>query len=372
MALYESKLTKNEIERYSRQVILQKIGVEGQIKLREVKILVVGLGGLGSPVCQYLASSGVGEIGLLDYDTVELHNLNRQIIHTEKFIGKSKVKSAYSFIKSINSTIKINSHDEMLTENNVTEIFCHYDIILDCTDDIFTRYLINDYCVILKKRLVSASVLKFEGQVFVFGRNKPCYRCLFPEIKNITVNCDEAGVVGAVCGIIGSIQANEAIKITLNIEKTRLITYNALNNDFDTFKIKSKKKCLVCQKGNINELQIIKKKAPPMFQKMDDQHKIQWKNYLENKDEYVLIDIRDENSFKASHITGSYNVPAEKILKNTNVVEQYNKKLVILCRRGISAASVAKSLLDKGIDCLVLEGGLTEFKKSIDKTFDFL
>lgn len=364
---YESILTNDEIRRYSRQIILKEIKPEGQVKIRNAKVLVIGLGGLGSPVATYLAGSGIGTLGILDYDTIEMHNLQRQTMHTEKYVEKKKTESAVNFIKAFNSSININVHDDFLDEENIQKIIHNYDIILDCTDDIKTRYVINDMVRICKKKFIAASVLTWEGQVFVFSEDGPCYRCLFPEMQKRVVNCDEAGVVSPACGVIGSIQAIETIKMILGLSKPGLITYNTLISDLSFFNLEKKSKCEVCSNKKLVDKKMTDNK-PPKMEKIDSKYKITWEEYLKNKNKHTLIDIRDTISYEICHVKGSINIPSEMIEADKNVVTKY-KNLIIVCKKGISAKRIGNILINAGIECLVMEGGLRKFKSDIDQTF---
>lgn len=369
MPLYESKLTNNEILKYKTQIILPQIGVDGQIKLRNSKVLIVGLGGLGSPVCQYLANSGIGTIGILDFDEVEINNLHRQIIYSEKDTGKSKAECAKEFLQRNNKDVTINLHNTLIKQENANKIITDYDIILDCTDDIHTRYLLNDFCVIYKKKFIAASVLKWEGQIFVFRSKQPCYRCLFPEIKTTVQNCDEAGVVGPVCGILGTLQATEAIKMILGLEEPRIITYNALKNEFETYKIENRKKCDVCERNKLVVKESTRKKAPPMVEKLDQMYLLSWDEYLKTPQNFVVIDVRNANVFELCHIKDTVNIPEKDLEANIAKIKSYKQKIVILCKRGITATKAARFLLKHDLSPLVLQGGLEKYKADIDDSF---
>lgn len=241
-------------ERYSRQIVISEIGEEGQEKLGNSSVLVIGCGGLGSPAAIYLASSGIGRIGLVDDDIVSISNLQRQILHYEKDIGKSKVESASKSIKDINSKIIIDKYDERLTEINVHEIFSHYDFIIDATDNFKSKFLINDTCVNLGKPFVHAGVMGFNGQVMTYIPNAgPCYRCIFGNIPedDLVKRPDMLGILGTVTGIIGSIEATEAIKYLLGIGDLligRLLTFDALKMSFREIKLPDKSEnCTACR-----------------------------------------------------------------------------------------------------------------------------
>ena len=246
------ELTTDDLSRYARHLILPEVGMEGQQKLKAARVLCVGTGGLGSPLAFYLTAAGVGTLGLVDFDVVDASNLQRQIIHSTKDIGRKKLDSAAEKLTALNPSVKIVKHETMLTSANAMEILKDYDIVADGTDNFPTRYLVNDAS--LKKRIpvVHGSIFRFEGQVTVFNPYEgPCYRCMIPEPPpaELAPSCSEAGVLGVLCGIIGSLQASEAIKIILGIGETlqgRLLAYDALEQSFRTFKVHRDPACPTC------------------------------------------------------------------------------------------------------------------------------
>ena len=246
------KLSDEQIERYSRQIILSEIGGKGQEKLLKSKVLVIGCGGLGSPCAYYLAAAGVGKIGLVDSDKVELNNLQRQIIHSTKNVGVSKVESAKEKLLQLNTDIEIVTHSLRLTSKNILNIIKDYDVIVDGSDNFPTRYLVNDACVLLEKPLIHAGILKFDGQATTIIPHKgPCYRCLFPSPPppGTVPSCQEAGILGVVAGVLGLIQATETLKYILQCGELlvgKLLIFNALSMSFRTLTIKRDKKCPVC------------------------------------------------------------------------------------------------------------------------------
>ncbi|EJW04559.1 hypothetical protein EDEG_01242 [Edhazardia aedis USNM 41457] len=372
--LYESRLTNSEIERYSRQIILSQIGVDGQIHLRNAKVLIVGLGGLGSPVLMYLASCGIQTIGIVDYDKLELHNLQRQVIHNEEGLHTSKVESAANFARKLNSTINIVEHDMFFSSDTVDDLVSKYDVIVDCSDNIDARYQLSDFCKKYGKKMVLASVLKFEGQVFILPVDGPCYRCLFPERKLSVQNCDEAGVLGPVCGIIGSIQATEVIKMIISNDATpKLLTYDAFKSEMKTFDLSKKKnqKCPVCVRKEIPMKVFLEGTKPPKMVKCDPERKISWKQYLEKPDDFVLVDVRPKSLFNICKIKDSINISSEDFMKDykIEVPGSDKKKILLLCKKGVTAAKVGNFLLENERTAYVLEGGLKSFKSDIDHTF---
>jgi adenylyltransferase/sulfurtransferase len=245
-------LSKEQIERYSRHIILPDVGGGGQKKLLSSRILLVGMGGLGSPAALYLAAAGVGTMGLVDFDTVELSNLQRQVIHTTDDLGKSKVQSAKETIQAINPDVQVREHEERLSIDNVMEIISDYDLIVDGTDNFPTRFLLNDACVMGKKPIVYGAIFRFEGQVSVFASDQgPCYRCLIPEMPppGSVPRCQEAGVLGILPGIIGALQATEAIKLILGVGRPlmgRLLLFDALDMEMREMKLRKNPKCPAC------------------------------------------------------------------------------------------------------------------------------
>jgi molybdopterin/thiamine biosynthesis adenylyltransferase len=256
-----ASLSKEQIERYSRHIILPDVGGEGQKKLLSSHVLLLGMGGLGSPAALYLAAAGVGTLGLVDFDTVELSNLQRQVIHTTDDLGKTKVQSAKETIHAINPDVKVQEHEERLSVDNVMEIISDYDLVVDGTDNFPTRFLLNDACVMKRKPIVYGAIFRFEGQVSVFAPDQgPCYRCLIPELPppGSVPRCQEAGVLGILPGIIGTLQATEAIKLILGLGKPligRLLLFDALDMEMHEMKLRKNPKCPACgEDSNLVEL----------------------------------------------------------------------------------------------------------------------
>lgn len=245
-------LNNEQIERYSRQILLPNVGGKGQEKLLHAKVLIIGAGGLGSPCAVYLASAGIGTLGIVDSDAVELNNLQRQILHSTKDVGKPKVESAQKRLNEINPDVKIILHKLRLTSENILEIVKEYDIIVDGSDNFPTRYLVNDACVILKKPLAHGGIFRFDGQaITIIPGKSACYRCLFPEPPppGLVPSCQEAGILGAVAGVIGTIQANEVLKYILELGELltgKLLIFNALDSSFRQVRVPQDPKCPVC------------------------------------------------------------------------------------------------------------------------------
>ncbi len=247
---------EEQLNRYARHILLPEVGGEGQAKLLQAKVLVVGAGGLGAPVLMYLAAAGVGTIGIVDDDVVDLSNLQRQVIHTTQSIDQPKVVSAQERLKAINPDIQVNLHQERLTSANIMDIIANYDLVADGTDNFNTRFLINDACHLAHKTLVSAAILRFDGQLSTYkshevGEDKPCYRCIFrePPPEGQVPTCAQAGVLGAICGTMGSLQATEVLKEIMNVGKSMsgtLMIYDALHTEFRNVKVKRDKGCPLC------------------------------------------------------------------------------------------------------------------------------
>ncbi len=256
----ETKLTNEEIARYSRHLILPEVGMEGQQKLKAAKVLCVGTGGLGAPLAMYLAAAGVGSIGLVDFDIVEESNLQRQIIHSQATVGMLKVDSAERMLNGLNKNVHIVKHNTMLTSANALDIFKDYDVIADGTDNFQTRYLVNDACVLTGKPNAYGSIFRFEGQASVFATEAgPCYRCLYPEPPppGLVPSCAEGGVLGILPGLVGVIQATEVIKLVLGIGETlagRLLIIDALAMSFRTLKLRKNPACPMCGTHEIKQL----------------------------------------------------------------------------------------------------------------------
>ncbi len=246
------KLREDQIERYSRQIILPNVGGKGQEKLLNAKVLIIGAGGLGSPVALYLGSAGIGKIGIVDSDKVELNNLQRQILHSTKDVGTPKVESAKNKLNGINQDVEIIPYNLRFTSENILDIIKDYDIIVDGSDNFPTRYLVNDACVLSKKPLSHGAIFKFDGQAMtILPHQSACYRCLFPEPPppGLVPSCQEGGILGAVAGVIGTIQANEVLKYVLGIGDTltgKLLVFNALDSSFRQVKVPKDPKCPIC------------------------------------------------------------------------------------------------------------------------------
>ena len=357
------QLSNQEYEFYNRQIILNNFGEIAQLKLKQAKVLVVGAGGLGCPVLQYLVAAGVGNIGIVDNDIVSVSNLHRQILYGVDDVGKPKVEQAKIKLNQLNPFVNISIFKEILSTENVIKIIENYDVICDCTDNFSVRYLINDACVILNKPFVSASILRFEGQLSVFNfKTKINYRDIFSEPPANIPNCAEAGVIGVLCGIMGSMQANEVVKIITNIGETiegKLVCYDALANTMQAFKIKSNHISITTLQDNYDfncEVQsnIIKEITVQELQKMIDE-----------KQDFQLIDVREKSEFNFVHLEAEL-IPLKTIIENQDKISKI-KKVIIYCKSGLRSTKAIELLQENGFDNLYnLKGGILAYAKEID------
>ncbi|HEX9638533.1 MAG TPA: molybdopterin-synthase adenylyltransferase MoeB [Acidobacteriota bacterium] len=373
-------LTSEEYERYSRHLILPEFGVEGQRKLLESKVLLIGAGGLGSPLGLYLAAAGVGTLGLVDFDLVDLTNLQRQVIHGSEAIGRPKVDSAAERIGSINPGVEVRKHPVRLTSDNALEIFRDYDLIIDGTDNFPTRYLTNDACVLLDKPTVYGSIFRFEGQVTLFHhRGGPCYRCLYPEPPppGLVPSCAEGGVLGVLPGIIGMIQALEAIKVLTGIGENlsgRLLIFDALALSFRELKLRRDPACPVCgEQPTITKLidyeefcGLRRGQAPePSVPEITP---TEYKARLDRGEPMVLIDVREPHEVEICRIAGSHLIPLGEIESHLAELEPYRgRPIVIHCRSGARSAKAVGMLARKGFDNLWnLQGGILQWADELE------
>lgn len=411
-SIFDEQLKKEDIERYCRQIILPEFNLSGQERLKNAKVLIVGAGGLGSPCLMYLSGAGVGEIGIIDGDLVDNSNLHRQIIHNASSKGINKAKSAAGQISSFNPLIKINAYEEHFTNKNALKIAENYDLLIDCTDNPATRYLINDTCVVLKKPLVSGSAVKWEGQLTVYHRDAlerfstsfkklPCYRCLFPvpSPTSSVCNCADAGVFGPVPGVIGVMQSNEAVKVILGLSDKilaqRMLTYDALEMAFKLFKLRNAKAdCAVCgenptiTKDTIQDFDYNNFVNPiacrlPLRVEIPQENNIEWKAFFEmvresesNQQKVLLLDVRPEEQYNLVSLNNKFNFiscPLQGLRNNFESYEQNlliqnkNNKIFIMCKAGNASTHATKLLLEKGyLNTFNIVNGLAAYRKDID------
>jgi adenylyltransferase/sulfurtransferase len=378
-------LTPDDYERYSRHLILPEVGVDGQKKLKAASVLCVGTGGLGSPLALYLAAAGIGRIGLVDFDVVDRSNLQRQIIHGEEWVGKPKVQSAAARIKSINPYIQVDIHEVPLTSENALDIGKDYDLIIDGTDNFPTRYLVNDACVLLGKPNVYGSIFRFEGQATVFHyQDGPCYRCLYPEPPppGLVPSCAEGGVLGILPGMIGVIQATEAVKIILGIGTTlkgRLMLYDSLKMQFRELKLRRNPECPVCgDHPTVTKLIDYQEFCGIPQAKAEEEAmaipEITVKELAAKLDELgiVLIDVRNPNEFDIGRIPGSVLIPLSEIEDGHGVAKvkelAEGKELYIHCKMGGRSAKALQVLAENGIHGTNVKGGINAWSEEVDSS----
>ncbi len=382
-------LTQDQIGRYSRHLLLPEVGVAGQEKICNSKVLCIGTGGLGSPAALYLAAAGVGTLGLIDFDVVDSSNLQRQIAHGESTVGKLKVDSAKVRINDLNSDVNVVTYNERLTSENALEIFKDYDVILDGTDNFPTRYLANDACVLLGKPYIYGCILKFEGQASVFDAKKgPCYRCLYPEPPppGLVPSCAEGGVLGVLCGIIGCLQANETLKIILgkgDVLTGRLVLFDALGMKFREMKLRKDENCPICGKNPTVKALIDYEQfcGIPQASSADEDAESnghleidaeEVKRMLDGKESFKLIDCREQHEYDICRIEGAELIPLglieEKNIAHLNGLKK-DEKIVVHCKGGVRSLKAVKAMQEIGFqDVKSMKGGIVEWSDRIDSS----
>ena len=356
-------LSVEEVRRYSRHLIIPDVGMDGQKRLKNAKVLCVGAGGLGSPSLMYLAAAGVGTLGIVEFDVVDESNLQRQIIHGQSDIGRSKAESARDSVREINPLITVNVHEERLDSSNVMELFAQYDLIVDGTDNFATRYLVNDACVLLGKPYVWGSIYRFDGQASVFWSEfGPCYRCLYPEPPppGMVPSCAEGGVLGVLCGTIGSLQVTEAIKVLTGIGDPlvgRLMVYDALDMVFRAVKVRKDPNCAVCsENATVTELIDYEAFCGTISEEAAEAARdstisvLTLKDMLDardrGEDDFLLIDVREPHERDIVEIPGSVLIPKGKFLDGSALTDlPHDKRIVLYCKvggRSAEALAVAK------------------------------
>jgi len=376
----DSELTHEEIARYSRHLLLPEIGVEGQVKLKNAKVLIVGTGGLGAPLALYLSAAGVGTIGLVDFDDVDASNLQRQIIHSTRDIGRPKVASAKDRIKGINPLINVVVHNTMLTSQNAMDIIADYDIVADGTDNFQTRYLVNDACVFLGKLNIYGSVFQFEGQSSVFGaKDGPCYRCIYPSPPppGLVPSCAEGGVMGVLPGIIGTIQAAETIKIIVGGAKPligRLLHFDAWRMAFRELKLDKDPNCPVCGKNpSIRELvdyeQFCGLKRNQDSEPIETITAIDLKKRLDNGESIQFIDIREPHERAIVKFPNAKIMPLGQLVRRMDELDT-SVDSVFLCKIGQRSILGIRALREAGYKgrLLNLQDGLNAWARDVDKS----
>jgi molybdopterin/thiamine biosynthesis adenylyltransferase/rhodanese-related sulfurtransferase len=375
------ELTVDEVRRYSRHLIIPDVGMAGQKRLKNAKVLCVGAGGLGSPALMYLAAAGVGTLGVIDFDIVDESNLQRQIIHGQSDVGRPKAESAAASVKEINPLIKVIVHNEALSNDNVMEIFAGYDLIVDGTDNFATRYMVNDAAVLLGKPYVWGSIYRFDGQASVFwAEHGPCYRCLYPEPPppGMVPSCAEGGVLGVLCASIGSIQVNEAIKLLTGIGEPlvgRLMIYDALEMTYRSVKVRKDPECPLCGKNpTITELlEDYEAFCGAISDEAADAAKGSTITAPELKDmldkgDIFLVDVREPNEYEIVSIPGATLIPKGEFLSGAALERlPQDKKVVLHCKSGARSAECLAIVKNAGFsDAVHLGGGVLSWVNQID------
>ena len=419
-----TQLNQEQVNRYKRHLILPEVGPEGQKKLLNAKVLCIGAGGLGCPISLYLAAAGVGTIGLADVDVVSPSNLQRQVLFGTKDVGEPKVEAAARRLKDLNPDLKLIEHKTIVNSSNVMDLIRDYDVIIDGTDNFPTRYCVNDACVLQKKPNVYGSIFRFEGMITVFaphlknpdtGEQGPCYRCMYPEPPDpgSVPSCAEGGVLGVICGTVGSLQANETVKLILGLGRPaigRLITYSSLDMEFRTYKIRRDPNCPVC--GNHptitrpidyeqfcgvpildpKSLEETKQEAhrakhggngqaapasnldarglPPGYA-----YKPDWeitprevKSMLDKREKFYFVDCRLPNEYQITHIAGTELIPLQQLAQNIDKLRQHqNEKIVVHCKSGGRSMQFTQALRQAGFkDVKSMAGGILLWNKDVN------
>lgn len=377
------ELSKEEVQRYSRHIILPEVGLEGQKKLKAASILCIGTGGLGSPLLLYLAAAGIGRIGIVDFDIVDSSNLQRQIIHGTSWVGKPKIVSAKDRILEINPYCQVDLYETRISSENALDILAPYDVVIDGTDNFPTRYLTNDACVLLDKPNVYGSIFRFEGQATVFNyQGGPNYRDLYPEPPppGMVPSCAEGGVLGVLPGVIGTIQATEAIKIILGAPDTlsgRLLLYNAWEMKFRELKLRPNPIRPVIEKLIDYEqfcgIPQAKAQEAAEQQKMTEITVVELKALIDsNANDYILIDVRNPNEYQIANIPNSVLIPlpdienGAAIPKIKELVNGY--RLIAHCKMGGRSAKALAILKEAGIEGINVKGGISAWSREVDST----
>ena len=379
-------LNQDQIKRYTRHILLPEVGVEGQKKLLAARVLVVGAGGLGCPISLYLAAAGVGTIGLVDFDTVDASNLQRQILFTTEDVGKPKVEVAAKRLKALNPDVKVNTYQVALKSDNIMDILKDYDMIIDGTDNFPTRYLTNDAAVLQKKPNIYGSIFRFDGQVTVFKTPEgPCYRCLYPEPPppGEVPSCAEGGVMGAMVGTIGAIQATEAIKLITGAGKPaigKFVIYNSLDMQSRNLKLHKDPACPICgTKPTITALidyeqfcgmKVEETQTKEVAVAKDEITPLELKVMMDEKRDFALIDVREPNEFDIARIPGSTLVPLSQLPNRFHELDKLkSKEIVVHCKSGVRSRKAINFLKQQGFNNLVnVAGGILGWSDQVDSS----
>ena len=373
-------LTRDEVQRYSRHLIMPEVGLEGQRKLKAARVLCVGAGGLGAPASMYLAAAGVGTLGLVDFDVVDASNLHRQIIYGTPDVGKRKLDASRERLEAMNTGVKVITHELALTSKNALEVLKDYDVILDGTDNFQTRYLVNDACVLLGKPNAYGSIFRFDGQASVFAvKGGPCYRCLYPEPPppGLVPSCAEGGVLGVLPGIIGIIQATEAIKLILGAGQPligRLLLYDALQMRFRELKLRRDPDCPICgDHPSIHALidydqfcGVVPAHAQPAATGIPETTVEELKSELDRGDDVYVLDVREPNEYQICRIDGSTLIPLGEVASRTAELDR-DRDIVVLCKMGGRSAKAVALLQERGFTRVRnLKGGILAWIDRVD------
>ena len=380
LATQLEELSSDEILRYSRHLILPEVALEGQQRLKASRVLLIGAGGLGSPLALYLAAAGVGTIGLVDFDVVDVTNLQRQIVHGSKDVGRPKLESARDRLKDMNPHVHVEGYETRLTSENALEIVRDYDIVIDGTDNFATRYLTNDACVILGKPNVYGSIYRFEGQSSVFATEEgPCYRCLYPEPPppGLVPSCAEGGVLGVLPGLVGTIQATEGIKLLLGIGEPligRLLLIDALSMQFRTMRLRKNPNCPACGTREIRELIDYDQFCGIGGDPEQDPHGIpeitpaELAAKQQRRDDFDLIDVREPHEWAIAKIPGARLVPLGSFTESLSSFDSA-RDIVVTCKMGGRSAKAVRQLQAAGFKKVWnLSGGILRWSDEVDPT----
>jgi molybdopterin/thiamine biosynthesis adenylyltransferase/rhodanese-related sulfurtransferase len=375
-------LSQHEVARYSRHLIMPEVGMEGQKRLKASSLLLIGAGGLGSPLGLYLAAAGVGRIGLVDFDVVDFSNLQRQVLHGTQDVGRSKLLSARDRLRAINPEVQLDLYEARLTSANALDILAPYDIIIDGTDNFPTRYLVNDACVLLKKPNVYGSIFRFEGQASVFWPpHGPCYRCLYPEPPppGEVPSCAEGGVLGILPGLIGCIQATEAVKLVLGQGQPligRLLLYDALQMRFQEFKVRRNPNCPMCgDRPTITRLidyeqfcGLRGQEAPAVATGLAEITVEELKAQLDRGEEVFILDVRNPEECQICRLPGSVLLPLPQLPQRFAELPR-DREMIVHCRSGMRSARAIQFLRQQGFERVKnLKGGILAWADRIDRT----
>jgi sulfur-carrier protein adenylyltransferase/sulfurtransferase len=377
-----SELTVDEIRRYSRHLIIPDVGMDGQKRLKNAKVLVVGAGGMGSPALLYLAAAGVGTLGIVDFDTVDESNLQRQVIHGVSDVGRPKAESAAASIREINPLVNVVIHDFALDRDNVREVFSQYDLIVDGTDNFATRYMVNDAAVLLGKPYVWGSIYRFDGQASVFwAEHGPCYRCLYPEPPppGMVPSCAEGGVLGVLCASVGSIQVTEAIKLITGIGEPlvgRLMVYDALEMEYRKIKVRKDPDCVLCgdhptQTDLLEDYEDFCGAVSPEAQEATVDSTItarELKDWQDAGKDLFLVDVREPAEYEIVNIPGATLIPKGDILSGEALSRfPQDQQIVLHCKSGVRSAEALAALKAAGFkDAVHVQGGIVSWINTVD------